>query len=94
MFDPDQTFSSNILHHEQIFDQLATRCFVEDTRYWTKMFDILTGLKIAVHDFFTLYLILNVSRKKLLINDLFRSYLFAKLCQTDSKKDVISISLL
>ena len=74
MFDPDQTFSSNILHHEQIFDQLATRCFVEHTRYWTKMFDILTlifnfnlnfNFKIAVHDFFTLCLILNVSRKKL-----------------------------
>ena len=72
MFDPDQTFSSNILHHEQIFDQLATRCFVEHTRYWTKMFDILTlifnfnfNFKIAVHDFFTLCLILNVSRTKL-----------------------------
>ena len=57
-----------------------------------KMFACLTGFKIAVHDsFLTLYLILNFSWRKFLINDLFRFSLFTKLCQADSKKDMILI---
>ena len=91
MFDPDQIFSSKILHHEQIFDQLATRCFVEHTRYWTKMFDSLTGLKIAVHNFFYSLFDLKCFAEKALNKWL---ALFAKLCQADSKKDMILISLL
>ena len=38
MFDLDQTFSSNILLHEQMFDRFATPCCVQrQTPCWMKM---------------------------------------------------------
>ena len=62
-----------------------------------KMFACLMGLMTAVHDSiysFTLYLILNFLWRKLLINDLLKFSLFTKLCQADSQRDLILISLL